>query len=298
MTRFLMLLTIFTVFGSAVVFVISPVQAGFEFLPPKTGMAPHQQRPQAVAPPPQNIVPPAVAPMLPPPNAFPAAPVVMAPVSAPPMMAPPPVPNLSNNSMPMPLAVIPNVPTRKSGGLYIDPYPLNSGGNVASSLSNQSVGQGMAENGGGLTPVQLGAGMTSGARAQAPMQVDSRPVLNAPPTQLNAGITPIPGGEPPPLPNIGIEQAYRDTSVQSQDIAPQYANAVGFGKELPLELALSQVIPSGFNYELGQNIDQGRMVSWDGGEPWNIVLNNMLRPLNMTAVIQGNEVMIQPLARS
>lgn len=72
-----------------------------------------------------------------------------------------------------------------------------------------------------------------------------------------------------------------------------YTEAVGFGRELPLALALSQVVPPEYSYAFGKDVNVGTTVSWQGGKPWNEVLNDMLAPNGMRAVIDGNKVVIQ-----
>lgn len=267
---------------------ISEAWAGFEFLAPKAEMAPRAEvskMPPAV---PQPIMP--AAPMLPP-NAYPAAPVMMQPLNnMPAPVAPPPA--VDYKAQP----AAPVLQMKNTGGLFIDPYPLRNKTNVAMAPSSQSVAQSMAEQSGGLTPVQLGSGMTSGAKAQK----HAASAMPRPPMRQGFanGLTPIPGGEPAPLPDVaGIEEAYRNPAYSKQNVPVKYANAVGFGSELPMELALSQIVPSGFTYEIIGKVDKNATVSWEGGEPWNVVLNNMLRTQNMTAVINGDQVTIQPMAR-
>jgi hypothetical protein len=202
-------------------------------------------------------------------------------------IAPPTVP------VPQPQSVM---VSPKIGRLHINPYPLKNQNNRKMMPSGQSVMQGMIEKSGRLNPVQLGAGMTTGAKpnnvvaysASAELPVPRAPGLNS------RNLTPIPGGEPAPLP--GIEAAYSNKNITNQQMPTHYANAVGFGRDLPLELALSQVIPQGFSYDMG-GLRGEKIVSWDGGEPWNIVLNNMLRSQNMTATIRDNQVIIQPINR-
>lgn len=271
-------------------------QAGFEFLGPKGGMAPQANKaqvskaptaPQPIAPQ-QQYMQPVPAPVIAP-NAYPATPVMRAPI------APPPAPTYKA----APQQQLRPVGQPKKSGLYIDPFPLRSQNNVAMQPSGNSVAQGMAENGGGLTPVQLGSGMTSAAKAQsAQRQASTMPRPPMRPNMMQKGLTPIPGGEPAPLPNVaGIEDAYRNAELNIEQIPVNYANAVGFGKDLPLELALSQIVPAGFTYDIKGNVGQNVMVSWEGGQPWNVVLNDMLRPIGMTAVVNNDKVTIQPMAR-
>ena len=99
------------------------------------------------------------------------------------------------------------------------------------------------------------------------------------------------GAEPAPLAGVADSRVQR-MAVDNNN----YAQAVGFGRDLPLALALSQVIPSNYTHGFSEGIKTGTTVSWEGGKAWNVVLNDMLRPRNLTAVIQGNQVIIQPMA--
>lgn len=272
--------------------------AGFEFMP-STQRSVVKQPVQVATPQPiapqmhNNMIGHPAAPVMRAPLNQPApyyAPQVMAPVT--PSIAPPPAPTVQ------PRHVV-NAP--KTSSLYIDPYPLRSQKNSKMMPSAQSVAQGMVEKSGRLNPVQLGAGMTTGAKAQymaaysasQKLPTPRAPALNGSFGRVN-NLTPIPGGEPAPLPSI--EAAYSNRNITAQHIPVHYANAVGFGRDLPLELALSQVIPKGFSYNLG-NVNTDGVVSWEGGEPWNVVLNNMLHTKGMIADIRNNQVIIQPLAR-
>lgn len=196
---------------------------------------------------------------------------------------------------------------KSKGGLYIDPYPLK---NTDQSMTDTSLtDMALIEQGGGLNAVQLGNGMNTGVKPHnAPrrmVQLD-RPIPRAP--IGNDGMTPIPGGEPAPL--SSVEKAYlapqpvmpprifdennRAPNAINNDV--KYANAVGFGRDLPLVLALGQVIPQDYSHAFAMDVDAGATVSWEGGKPWNIILNEMLAAKNMMAVIRGKQVTIQPLA--
>lgn len=278
-----------TLIAVSFLFAAPTAQAGFEFLGPNGGMAPQTNKvevsrapaavPQPIMPQQQYMPAPVMAP-----NAFPAAPVIRTPV------APPSAPSYQA----VPQQQLRPIMQPKTTGLYIDPFPLRNNSNAAAQQTGQSVSQAMAENGGGLTPVQLGAGMTTGAKASA---MNNVAIMRRPPLRPQ-GLTPIPGGEPAPLPNVaGIEDTYRNAELNIEQISVNYANAVGFGKDLPLELALSQIVPTGFNYDVEGSTGQNVMVSWEGGQPWNVVLNDMLRPIGMTAVVNNDQVTIQPMAR-
>lgn len=68
----------------------------------------------------------------------------------------------------------------------------------------------------------------------------------------------------------------------------------GFGADIPLALALRQIVPPAYAYSFGKNVNPGYRVSWEGGKPWNDIVNDMLVPLNLGAQITGKTVIIKP----
>ncbi|MBL3676239.1 MAG: hypothetical protein JKP92_01840 [Alphaproteobacteria bacterium] len=69
----------------------------------------------------------------------------------------------------------------------------------------------------------------------------------------------------------------------------------GFGKNIPLGLALAQVVPARYAYDFapGTADKMGARVSWEGGgRPWEVVARDMLAPLGLTLHIQGDAVVI------
>ena len=99
------------------------------------------------------------------------------------------------------------------------------------------------------------------------------------------------GGQPTNIPIAPISPASQAPA--STEASQQFAPAVGFGRDLPLALALSQVVPANYSYAFGQNVDTAANVSWQGGKPWNQVLSDMLAANGMKAVITNNQVVIQ-----
>jgi len=258
-----------TVFGYLVIFLltISPVSAGFEWVPPAENPEPRPATPSS------------------PHGGFP-APVVSAAVPVVPMVpnqriVPPPVPTQTRNL--------------SGKKLFIDPYPLRNNVARPNKMSLVDTYKAMSEGSDTLHPVKLGSGMSTGVKD------NTKPIV---PTRLGSAhgaiskhkkhggdMTPMLGGEPAALPNPRDPQPVERIASHQN-----YANAVGFGRELPMALALSQVIPSEFTHSFAKDIDTGVTVSWEGGKPWDQVLNDMLRPKNLTAVIQNKQVIIQPMA--
>lgn len=72
----------------------------------------------------------------------------------------------------------------------------------------------------------------------------------------------------------------------------EFTELVGFGSDVPLALALSQIVPAGYSYSFAPSIDAGAKVSWDGGKPWNDVVSEMIAPLGYDLSIRGKNVRI------
>lgn len=75
--------------------------------------------------------------------------------------------------------------------------------------------------------------------------------------------------------------------------AENFENAIGFGKDLPLPMAVMQVVPNGFIPSYDGAVDKGVRVSWNGGKPWPNVLEEMLSPLGLDVVVLNNQVLIR-----
>lgn len=206
---------------------------------------------------------------------------------------------------------VPNVAGER---LVINPYPLqNQRESTANTMAMLPVEQAMIEQTGALRPIatpgQNADGMIQRAKISSRYDTSSAyldrsdtAVMDS--SMLAMSITPIPGGEGAPLQQENMlrvpqqyQQPYQAGAAQPVPRAPKsyggYSEAVGFGRDLPLALALSQIIPPEYKYSFSQNIDAGMSVSWEGGKPWDVVLNEMLAPSGMKAVIENNQVSIR-----
>ena len=93
----------------------------------------------------------------------------------------------------------------------------------------------------------------------------------------------IEAATPPPANNL---QAMPRTQEPRYDISQGYEIVQGFGSELPLALALSQVVPAEFSYAFGAGVNPGLRVSWSGNKSWPIVVEDMVRPLGLVSHVQ------------
>tara|TARA_R110002124_G_scaffold129483_1_gene291022 strand:- start:332383 stop:333429 length:1047 start_codon:yes stop_codon:yes gene_type:complete len=76
----------------------------------------------------------------------------------------------------------------------------------------------------------------------------------------------------------------------------EYATAYGFGKDMPLALALRQIVPASYAFSFENDVNIGTRVSWQGGEPWNEVLKTALRQQNLSAIIYDDMVLVRNAA--
>ena len=76
--------------------------------------------------------------------------------------------------------------------------------------------------------------------------------------------------------------------------APIENNAVviGFAKQVPLPVALRQILPSGYAFSIDQDVDMGTLVSFQGGRPWRETLRDALAPVGLVMRDQGQMVMV------
>jgi len=224
-----------------------------------------------------------------------------------------------------------NKGTANASQLVINPYPLQDNNAAAvhgGDMGQLSVEQAMMEETGNLRTVAVPGKGNTGAIARAKItsrydkgaQYMERPRAAQSSEFTVSSITPIPGGEGEPLsavesaplapiaqvprapvvparvspmPRPATPQGHLAPAQQQSSAAGGYADAVGFGRDLPLALALSQVVPPEYSYAFGQNVDVGATVSWQGGKPWTEVLNEMLAQNGMVAVIDNNQITIQ-----
>lgn len=75
--------------------------------------------------------------------------------------------------------------------------------------------------------------------------------------------------------------------------AGPFADVVGFGTDIPLALALGQIVPAEFAYSFASSVNPGLKISWEGGKPWNQVLNDALAAHNLRADVAGTAVVVR-----
>ncbi|HEY8189884.1 MAG TPA: TcpQ domain-containing protein, partial [Micavibrio sp.] len=79
--------------------------------------------------------------------------------------------------------------------------------------------------------------------------------------------------------------------------ASTFPNVVGFGRDIPLVLALREIVPPQYAYSFEPSVDAGARITWNGGKPWDTALSDALKPIGLGAEITGTTVIIAPLGK-
>lgn len=68
----------------------------------------------------------------------------------------------------------------------------------------------------------------------------------------------------------------------------------GFGKDIPLSLAIQQIAPSPYKWSFAPGTDQNTELSWTGGKPWRETLGAALAPHGLTFSESGHTICVVP----
>src|SRR5271165_6620827 len=74
---------------------------------------------------------------------------------------------------------------------------------------------------------------------------------------------------------------------------PHFKMANGFGDQVPLSFACRQIIPPAVKVTLGPGADPKALVEWKGGDTWNHVLRDAVKPLGLHLVMTTMAVEIR-----
>lgn len=74
--------------------------------------------------------------------------------------------------------------------------------------------------------------------------------------------------------------------------AARYETAVGFGNDMPVEIAAQQIVPDDYQISYDSSVSKTTAISWEGGKPWNEVLTQALAQQGLAATIRGRNVEI------
>ncbi|NTU76209.1 MAG: hypothetical protein HGA90_00075 [Alphaproteobacteria bacterium] len=75
-------------------------------------------------------------------------------------------------------------------------------------------------------------------------------------------------------------------------VLDQGAPVQGFANNVPLAVALRQVLPPSYSFSAGQDVNMGTLVSWRGGQTWRSTMQDMLRSAGLAMREQDRMVVI------
>ncbi len=133
---------------------------------------------------------------------------------------------------------------------------------------------------------------TNGPEIISPVVITGTGNTNAPSVDMAPAthVLPIPRSLPKPT-----EPAVKtDLATTTISIAPDAPadNVRGFASQIPLALAIRQIVPAGYDFSLDQDVDMNTLVSYKGGKPWRDTLRDALTPVGLTAHEQGLSVTV------
>lgn len=147
------------------------------------------------------------------------------------------------------------------------------------------------------------------AATPAPASVEAAPAMLTPvtaPTPAPAAslataeplIPPLGVAAPAPTPSGNAVSLVTGENVATQATAPIATTSTdkvvdGFGKQVPLVIAMRQILPSDYGFAHRDGVDLGQLIDWQGGRPWPQVLSEALAPVGVRIVISGDTVLLE-----
>ena len=79
------------------------------------------------------------------------------------------------------------------------------------------------------------------------------------------------------------------------NLLPQSSRAPvahGFGDHVPLSFAVRQIVPAKLHVDYANQVDPSALVTWEGGQLWNVVLVHAVQPLGYRVWVSATTVHI------
>lgn len=119
-----------------------------------------------------------------------------------------------------------------------------------------------------------------------PQQTNQQPIVLMPQQDRNQAMT------TPAFANTRVSATPLHALTRS---ASQFNIVEGFGRDLPLVMAVRQIIPDNYGYAFAEGTPLNATVSWEGGRAWDQVLYEVLAPIGYRADVSGNLVSVIPV---
>ena len=105
---------------------------------------------------------------------------------------------------------------------------------------------------------------------------------------------PMTPAAPPAMPSMQRIESSDAASVMPAPAVPPMmddgAPVQGFGRSVPLVMALQQIVPPNYRYSFGNGVPAGLRVNWTGGKPWKDVVADMAGKNDMNVEIVSNVI--------
>jgi len=128
----------------------------------------------------------------------------------------------------------------------------------------------------------------------SPVVIEGNPLSPAGESAPSAAAPPSESAMPvPPMTSGGLASTTATATAAAMP-APAMAGkpVLGFADNVPLAVALRQLLPPGYDFSIDSGVDMGTLVSFQGGQPWRQTLAGMLRPAGLAMREQGHTVFI------
>lgn len=132
--------------------------------------------------------------------------------------------------------------------------------------------------------VALALSVATAARADFVVN-NAAPANGASQVPVAAPATPL----PPPTGQTDADASDRPAPPPS----PRFKMAYGFGNQVPLSFACRQIVPNAVRVTYGPGASPGQLVSWKGGDTWNRVLRDAVKPIGLQLVMTHMAVEIR-----
>lgn len=173
-------------------------------------------------------------------------------------------------------------PSLAHAGFEWTPPPAN----VAAAPTTPSSTELNAAPAGPLTPEpDSGLPVPVGNVESAPVVTPSEPIQEP----IVVDNAPVPESTPEPAKPVVVEAA----PVAEPTPTPVSDDVVeGFGKDIPLAMALRDIVPAKYAYAFSPRDIAGVKISWRGGKPWQDVLKDALAPYDFDVSVNENNIVI------
>jgi hypothetical protein len=142
-------------------------------------------------------------------------------------------------------------------------------------------------------------GMDAGDQPDDQMEGQATDPSAPTPVNVNDIAPPVSAQPLPSAPSMqepdNIVPAQRSTTMENQPASPtNFKTVEGFASDIPMILALREIVPNDYGFSFAKGIDLGQRISWEGGRIWPAILEDVLAPADLDFRISGKIVRIEP----